>query len=86
MSGYAYEWKAIPPSDSGVASVSAVVGPKQWLYCRVSSKKLYQGGSSVIIMKGGHDQIKSRCGFYSKLGYCEEVFEEFGGGEGTLES
>ena len=29
-----------------------------------------RGGSSVIIMKGGHDQMKSRCGFYSKLGYC----------------
>ena len=25
---------------------------------RVSSGKLYQGGSSVIIMKGGHDQTK----------------------------
>ena len=47
---------------------------------RVSSRKLYQGGSSVIIMKGGHDQTKSRCGFYSKLGYCEGVVEEFGGG------
>ena len=32
---------------------------------RVSSRKLYQGGSSVIIMKGGHDQMKSGCGFYS---------------------
>ena len=48
---------------------------------RVSSRKLYQGGggSWVIIMKGGHDQIKSRCGFYSKLGYCEGVVEEYGG-------
>ena len=24
--------------------------------------------------------MKGRCGFYSKLGYCEEVVEEFGGG------
>ena len=51
---------------------------------RVSSRKLYQGGSSVIIMKGGHDQMKSRCGFYSKLGYCEGVVEEFGGEVGEL--
>ena len=51
---------------------------------RVSSRKLYQGGSSVIIMKGGHDQTKSRCGFYSKLGYCEGVVEEFGGAVGEL--
>ena len=46
---------------------------------RVSSGKPYQGGSSVIIMKRGHDQTKSRYGFYSKLGYCEEVVEELGG-------
>ena len=47
---------------------------------RVSSRKLYKGGgSSVIIMKGGHDLMKSRCGFYSKLEYCEGVVEEFGG-------
>ena len=26
--------------------------------------------------------MKGRCGFYSKLGYCEEVVEEFGGGGG----
>ena len=51
---------------------------------RVSSRKLYQGGSSVIIMKGGHNQMKSRCGFYSKLGYCEGVIEEFGGEVGEL--
>ena len=57
--------------------VSAIAG-------RVSSKKLYQGGCSVIIMKGRHDQMKSRCGFYSKLGYCEGVVEEFGGGVGEL--
>ena len=31
-------------------------------------------------MKGGHDQTKSRCGFYSKLEYGEGVVEEFGGG------
>ena len=48
---------------------------------RVSSRKLYQGGSSVIIMKGGHDQTKSRCDFFYKLGYCEGVVEKFGGGE-----
>ena len=48
---------------------------------RVSSGKLYQGGSSVIIMKGGHDQTKSRCDFYSKLGYCEGVVEEVWRGE-----
>ena len=51
---------------------------------RVSSRKLYQGGSSVIVMKGGHDQTKSRCGFYSKLGYCEGVVKEFGGEVGEL--
>ena len=43
-----------------------------------------RGGSSVIITKGGHDQMKIRCGFYSKLGYCEGVVEEFGGGVGEL--
>ena len=43
-----------------------------------------RGGSSVIIMKGGHDQMKSRCGFYSKLEYCEGVVEEFGGEVGEL--
>ena len=32
-------------------------------------------------MKGGHDEMKSRCGFYSKLEYCEGVVEEFGGGK-----
>ena len=37
-------------------------------------------------MKGGHDQTKSRCGFYSKLGYCEGVVEEFGGEVGELGS
>ena len=26
--------------------------------------------------------MKSRCGFYSKLGFCEGVVEEFGGGGG----
>ena len=52
---------------------------------RVSSRKPYQGGgSSVIIMKGGQDQMKSRCGFYSKLGYCEGVVEELGGKVGEL--
>ena len=35
-------------------------------------------------MNGGHDQTKSRCGFYSKLGYCEGVVEEFGGEVGEL--
>ena len=42
-----------------------------------------RGESSVILMKGGHDQMKSRCSFYSKLRYCEGVVEEFGeeGGE-----
>ena len=43
--------------------------------------KFCQGGSSVIIMKGGHDQLESRCGFYSKLGYCEGVVENLGGGK-----
>ena len=28
--------------------------------------------------------MKSRCGFYSKLGYCEGVVEEFGGDAGGL--
>ena len=57
------------------------------VHARVSSRKLYQGGgggSSVIITKGGHDQMKSRCGFCSKLGYCEGVVEEFGGEVGEL--
>ena len=31
------------------------------------------------MMKGGHDQMKNRCVFYSKLGYCEGVVEELGG-------
>ena len=31
-------------------------------------------------MKGGHDQMKGRCGFYSKLEYSEGVVEEFEGG------
>ena len=39
---------------------------------------LEKGGSSVLTMKGGHDVMKKRCGFYSKLGYCEGVVEEFG--------
>ena len=32
-------------------------------------------------MKGTcrYDQMKSRCGFYSKLGYCEGVVGELGG-------
>ena len=55
---------------------------------RVSSRKLYWGkgggGSSVIIMKDGHDQLKSTCGLCSKLGYCEGVVEEFGGEVGEL--
>ena len=42
-------------------------------------KNFISGGSSVIIMKVGHDQMRSRCGFYSKLEYCEGVVEEFGG-------
>ena len=39
---------------------------------------LIRGGSLVIIMKGGHDEMKGRCGFYSKLEYCEGVVEELG--------
>ena len=46
---------------------------------RVSSRKLYQGGSSVIIMKGGHDQMKSRCGFYSKLNIVRGWLKNLGG-------
>ena len=42
------------------------------------------GGTSVIIMKGGLDQMKGRCGFYSKLEYCEGIAEEFGGEVGQL--
>ena len=60
-------------------------------YCmaiRVSYRKLYWGGegggSSVLRMKGGHDQMKNRCGFHSKLGYCERVVERFGGEVGEL--
>jgi len=46
-----------------------------------SSRKqhIYQGRSSVIVVKGEHDQVKNRCGIYSELGYCERVVEEFGG-------
>ena len=34
---------------------------------RVSSRKVYRGGRSALtIMKGGHDQMENRCGFYSK--------------------
>ena len=33
-------------------------------------------------MKDGHDQMKSRCGFCSKLGYCEGVVKNLGGGGG----
>ena len=43
-----------------------------------------RGGSAVIIMKGEHDQMKSRHGFYSKLGYCEGVVEEFWGEVGEI--
>ena len=35
-------------------------------------------------MKGGHDQMKNRCVFYSKLKYCEGVVKEFGGDVGEL--
>ena len=28
--------------------------------------------------------MRSRCGFYSKIGYCEGVVEEFGGEVGEL--
>ena len=35
-----------------------------------------RGGSSALTMKGGHDQMKNRCGFYSKLGYCEGAVKE----------
>ena len=52
---------------------------------RVSSRKLYQGGNSVLIMKGEHDQMKNGCDVYSELGYCEGVVETFGkGGVGEL--
>ena len=47
---------------------------------RVSSRKFYQG---VLKMKGGHDQMKNRCGF-CKLEYCEAVVEKFGGRVGEL--
>ncbi len=33
------------------------------------------------MMKGGHDQTKSRC---AKLGYCKGMVEEFGGEVGEL--
>ena len=33
-------------------------------------------------MKCGCDQMKNKCGFYSKLGYCEGVVEKLGGGGG----
>ena len=35
-------------------------------------------------MKGGHDEMKSRCGCYSKLEYCEGVVEELGGEDEEL--
>ena len=50
----------------------------------IGVENFLRGGSSAITMKGGHDQMKSRCGFYPKLGYCEGVVEEFGGEVGEL--
>ena len=55
-----------------------------WALAGFHLENFIRGGSSVITMKGGHDQMKSRCGFYSKLGYCEGVVEEFGGEVGEL--
>ena len=56
------------------------------LHARVSSRNCMGGGvgGSVLTIKGGHDQMQNRCGFYSKFGYCEEVVEEFGGDIGDL--
>ena len=71
-------WENVQESFQ-VASPFSLHKHTKYVHVRVSSRKLYQGGSSVIIMKGGHDQMKSRCGFYSKLEYCEGVVEEFGG-------
>ena len=49
---------------------------------RVSSRKLYQG------WKCSHYNERWKVGVVSNLnlGYCEGVFEEFGGGGGELES
>ena len=70
-----------------VCSENAFV-PTGWLAMRNLAgfhlENFIRGGSSVIIMKGGHDQMKSRYGFYSKLEYCEGVFEEIGGEVGEL--
>ena len=35
---------------------------------KVSSRKLYQGGNSVLIMKGEYDQMQNGCDVYSELG------------------
>ena len=67
------------------ANVHVHVNIHVHVHVRASSTKHYQGGgTSVIIMKGGHDQMKGRCGFYSKLEYCEGIAEEFGGEVGQL--
>ena len=42
------------------------------------------GGSLVITMKGGHDPMKNRCGFYSKIRYYEGVVEGLRWGVGEL--
>ena len=67
-----------------VINCEHIVPSKQSLHAGFHLENFIRGGSSVIIMKGGHDQMKSRCGFYSKLEYCEGVVEEFGGEVGEL--
>ena len=58
--------------------------PSKHVHTWFHLENFIRGGSSVIIMKGGHDQMKSRCSFYSKLEYSEGVVEEFGGEVGEL--
>ena len=63
-----------------LTACSFVIEPSYTI--RVSSRKLYRGeggGSSVIIMKGGHDQMQNKCGLCSKFECCEGMVEEFEG-------
>ena len=62
----------------------AVPIPSKHVHTWFHLENFIRGGSSVIIMKGGHHQMKSRCSFYSKLEYSEGVVEEFGGEVGEL--
>ena len=41
--------------------------------CKISPKNIFRG---EVETQGGHDQVKNRCGFCFKLGYCEGVVED----------